>query len=242
MLRKFSGNQRCCVQPERKPLPPPYVWRPVLATNFTVEPVSDLPTSLMPSAIDSNINLFRLSCALHLRWRLPHFVLAMCRSRAATSISAELPSGHALTTRVRRRISRMICSSGLRANLSPLMTLAPFVDDFLASNCLLPRQVGFCLDERFYAWACRTPEPLARANARLLERIREIHEDNMGVIGAPRMQPDERRRPLRRQGGLRVLRAAQARTRKPSPVAATRRGAGGLVRLSRAGPKPENAS
>ena len=196
----------------------------------------------MPSAIDSNINLFRLSCALHLRWRLPHFVLAMCRSRAATSISAELPSGHAPTTRVRRRISRMICSSGLRANLSPLMMLAPFVDDFLASNCLLPRQVGLCLDERFYAWACRTPEPRARANARLLERIREIHEDNMGVIGAPRMQPDERRRPLRRQGGLRVLRAAQARTRKPSPVPATRRGAGGLVRLSRAVPKPENAS
>jgi hypothetical protein len=120
--------------------------------------------------------------------------------------------------------------------------VGPFVDDFLASNCLLPRQVGLCLDERFYAWACRTPEPRARANARLLERIPEIHEDNMEVIGAPRMQPDERRRPLRRQGGLRVLRAAQARTRKPSPVPATRRGAGGLVRLSRAVPKPENAS
>jgi len=42
----------------------------------------------------------------------------------------------------------------------------------------------------FYAWACRTPGPRARANARLLERIREIHEDSLGVIGAPRMHED----------------------------------------------------
>src|SRR5690242_10990411 len=37
----------------------------------------------------------------------------MCRSRAATSISAERPSGKAPTTRVRLRISRIILSSGL---------------------------------------------------------------------------------------------------------------------------------
>jgi putative transposase len=42
----------------------------------------------------------------------------------------------------------------------------------------------------FYAWACRTPGPRARANARLLERSREIHEDSLGVIGAPRMHED----------------------------------------------------
>ena len=42
----------------------------------------------------------------------------------------------------------------------------------------------------FYAWACRAPGPRARANARLLERIREIHEDSLGVIGAPRMHED----------------------------------------------------
>lgn len=42
----------------------------------------------------------------------------------------------------------------------------------------------------FYAWACRTPGPRALANARLLERIREIHEDSLGVIGAPRMHED----------------------------------------------------
>ena len=42
----------------------------------------------------------------------------------------------------------------------------------------------------FYAWACRIPGPRARANARLLERMREIHEDSKGVIGAPRMHED----------------------------------------------------
>ena len=42
----------------------------------------------------------------------------------------------------------------------------------------------------FYAWACRTPGPRARANARLLKRIREIHEVSPGVIGAPRMHED----------------------------------------------------
>ena len=50
-----------------------------------------------------------------------------------------------------------------------------------------------CLDvstSGFYAWVCRAPGPRARDNARLLERIREIHEDSQGVIGAPRMQED----------------------------------------------------
>ncbi len=42
----------------------------------------------------------------------------------------------------------------------------------------------------FYAWASRTPGPRACANAHLLERIREIHEDSLGVIGAPRMHED----------------------------------------------------
>lgn len=31
----------------------------------------------------------------------------------------------------------------------------------------------------FYAWACRTPEPRTRVNARLQERI-QIHEDSLG--------------------------------------------------------------
>ncbi len=42
----------------------------------------------------------------------------------------------------------------------------------------------------FYAWACRMPGPRARDNARLLDRMREIHEDSLGVIGAPRMHED----------------------------------------------------
>ena len=42
----------------------------------------------------------------------------------------------------------------------------------------------------FYAWASRTPGPRAQADARLLGRMREIHEDSKGVIGAPRMQED----------------------------------------------------
>jgi putative transposase len=42
----------------------------------------------------------------------------------------------------------------------------------------------------FYAWACRKPGPRARVNARLVTRMREIHEDSLGVIGAPRMHED----------------------------------------------------
>ena len=44
---------------------------------------------------------------------VPHLVAAMCRSLAATSISADWPSRKAPTTRVRRRMSRMMRSSGL---------------------------------------------------------------------------------------------------------------------------------
>jgi putative transposase len=39
-------------------------------------------------------------------------------------------------------------------------------------------------------WASRTLRPRARANARLLDRIREFHDDSLGVIGVPRMQED----------------------------------------------------
>lgn len=42
----------------------------------------------------------------------------------------------------------------------------------------------------YYAWADRAPSARARDNARLLERIREIHDDSKGVIGAPRMHED----------------------------------------------------
>lgn len=42
----------------------------------------------------------------------------------------------------------------------------------------------------YYAWQARAPSGRARDNARLLERIREIHGDSRGVIGAPRMRED----------------------------------------------------
>jgi putative transposase len=42
----------------------------------------------------------------------------------------------------------------------------------------------------YYDWQDRDPSPRAQANARLVRRIREIHECNWGVIGAPRMHED----------------------------------------------------
>ena len=42
----------------------------------------------------------------------------------------------------------------------------------------------------FYAWAGRKPGLRAQDNARLLVRIREMHEDSRGVLGAPRMHED----------------------------------------------------
>ena len=45
-------------------------------------------------------------CFMFMYFLLPHWVPATWRSRAQTSIRAELPSGNVPTTRVRRRISR----------------------------------------------------------------------------------------------------------------------------------------
>ena len=42
----------------------------------------------------------------------------------------------------------------------------------------------------FYAWSGRKPGPRAQDNARLLVRIREMHEDSKGVLGAPRTHED----------------------------------------------------
>lgn len=42
----------------------------------------------------------------------------------------------------------------------------------------------------FYDWAARAPSVRQLDNERLLERIRQIHEDSQGVIGAPRMHED----------------------------------------------------
>ena len=42
----------------------------------------------------------------------------------------------------------------------------------------------------YYAWASRKPSARETDNERLLTRIREIHDDSGGVIGAPRMHED----------------------------------------------------
>lgn len=42
----------------------------------------------------------------------------------------------------------------------------------------------------FYDWSERQPSARAVENAQLLRRIREIHEDSQGAIGAPRMHED----------------------------------------------------
>mgnify|MGYP003466347595 CR=1 FL=1 len=62
----------------------------------------------------------------------------------------------------------------------------------------------------FYAWACRVPGARARENVRLLDRIREIHEDSLGVIGAPRMHEDltDEGESVRLNGGARLMAGA----------------------------------
>ena len=42
----------------------------------------------------------------------------------------------------------------------------------------------------YYEWESRSPSPRHKDNARLLARIREIHDDSNGAIGAPRMYED----------------------------------------------------
>ena len=42
----------------------------------------------------------------------------------------------------------------------------------------------------YYAWETRQPGPRETENIRLVERMRQIHDDSVGVIGAPRMQED----------------------------------------------------
>ncbi|MEW9798553.1 IS3 family transposase [Alteromonas lipolytica] len=42
----------------------------------------------------------------------------------------------------------------------------------------------------YYAWATRQPSTRDKANAQLLEHVREIHDDSGGIIGAPHMHED----------------------------------------------------
>lgn len=54
----------------------------------------------------------------------------------------------------------------------------------------MPLFKGFC--QQLLRLQDRQPSPRAQENARLVKRIREIHEDSRGVIGAPRMHADLR--------------------------------------------------
>jgi len=56
--------------------------------------------------------------------RVPHFVLATWRKRAAASINADLPSGNAPTARVLRRTSRSNRSKGLKLADAAALVLA----------------------------------------------------------------------------------------------------------------------
>lgn len=42
----------------------------------------------------------------------------------------------------------------------------------------------------YYAWVGRKPSSRELANTRIFKRIREIHDDSGGIIGAPRMHED----------------------------------------------------
>lgn len=42
----------------------------------------------------------------------------------------------------------------------------------------------------YYAWAVRKPSSRSQENERLLTRIRQIHDDSQGAMGAPRMHED----------------------------------------------------
>ncbi|ULQ45547.1 IS3 family transposase [Flagellatimonas centrodinii] len=60
-------------------------------------------------------------------------------------------------------------------------------DDFpvrLMCRCLRVSPSGY------YGWSTRQPSARQVDNDRLLARIRELHEDSRGVLGAPRMQED----------------------------------------------------
>lgn len=54
----------------------------------------------------------------------------------------------------------------------------------LMCRCLQVSRSGY------HAWAGRPPSTRARANQRLLERIRQIHADSDGVMGAPRIHEE----------------------------------------------------
>ena len=72
----------------------------------------------MKSASNGGIHKGRLQCFMYMYFLLPHWVLAIWRSRVQTSMRAELPSRKLPTTRVRRRISRFSRSMTLMGDFT----------------------------------------------------------------------------------------------------------------------------
>jgi len=73
----------------------------------------------------------------------------------------------------------------------------------------------------FHAWARREPSLRAREDARLTERIREIHRENRKVYGSPRIHAE-----LPMTDGTRVARRRVERLMRPAGIS-------GLVRRRR---------
>ena len=85
-------------------------------------------------------------CFIFMYFLLPHWVPATWRSRAQTSIRAELPSGNAPTTRVRRRISRFSRSITLLVRIRLDQRLNLLIRRTIAEKAI---QL-ICIDVRFY--------------------------------------------------------------------------------------------
>src|SRR3954464_8407915 len=73
----------------------------------------------------------------------------------------------------------------------------------------------------YYEWASRAPSDRALTDAWLIEKIRQIHEENRRVYGAPRIHAD-----LRLKHGIRVARKRVERLMREAGIS-------GLVRRKR---------
>ena len=73
----------------------------------------------------------------------------------------------------------------------------------------------------YYGWATRWPSGRARENARLLARIRQLHADQDGVVGSPRIWEDLR------YAGERCVVVTEWRASCVGPACRACRGGGG---------------
>jgi len=87
----------------------------------------------------------------------------------------------------------------------------------------------------FYAWQKRAPSPRSRANAVLLEKIREVHDESDGTYGAPRVHAE-----LAEQGPWASLnRVARVMRKAEIQGVSPRKGKRTTVRAKGARPAPD---